>query len=112
MDSGFVVVDRFFKMRHIIPCKTSHDTSNVANLFFKEVVRIHHLPRNTIANKDAKFMGHVWKNLWKRIGNFLAHISPYHPQTNGQIEVINKVLGNLQRCLTTKYGKSWEQVIP
>ncbi len=42
----------------------------------------------------------------------LAHSFSYHPQTNGQIEIINKVSGNLLRCLIKKYGKSWEQVIP
>ncbi|KAL4386645.1 hypothetical protein GQ457_09G017720 [Hibiscus cannabinus] len=96
----------------IIPCHKTDDAMHVADLFFRELVRLHGIPRTIVSDRDVKFLSHFWKVLWGKIGTKLLYSTTCHPQTDGQIEVINRILGALLRSVVGKNVRNWENCLP
>ena len=93
-------------MAHFLPCSKTFDASKIAKLYFDEVVKLYGLPKTIVSDKDVRFMSYSWKTLWHLVGTKLKFSTAFHPQTNGQIEVVNRSLGNLLRCLVGEANRN------
>jgi hypothetical protein len=111
-DSIFVVVDRFSKMAHFIPYAKTTDAFKVTKLYFDEIVKLYGLPQTIVSDRDVRFTSHFWKTLWHMVGTKLKFSTAYHPETDGQTEIVNMSLGNLLRCLVSDHNRNWDLILP
>ena len=96
-DSIFVVTDKLTKVIHLIPTKTTASASDIAQIFVKEIVRLHGIPARIISDRDAKFTSKFWTAMFQSIGTRLNLSLAYHPEIDGQTERVNQVIEDMLR---------------
>jgi hypothetical protein len=103
-----VVVDRFSKIAHFIPCHKSDTASHVVDLFLYEIVHLHGVPNTIVSDRNAKFLCHFWRTLWLKLRTKLLFSTTCHPQTDGQTEVVNRTLSTMLWAILKSNLKLWE----
>nr|KYP75814.1 Retrotransposable element Tf2 [Cajanus cajan] len=102
-----VVVDRFSKGAHFGMLPKSFSAGLVAQLFVDVVCKHHGLPLSLISDRDPIFLSQFWQELFRLSGTKLRLSTAYHPQTDGQTEVANKVLQQYLRCFVHHKPSLW-----
>ena len=107
-----IVVDRFAKMAHFIALSHPYSASSVARAFFDNIVPLHGFPCSIVSDRDTVFTSNFWEELFKLAGVTLLHSSAFHPQTDGQSEVTNRIIVMYLCCLVGDRPRSWLQWLP
>lgn len=107
-----VVINRLTKYGHFFALKSDYNSKTVADIFFKNVVKLHGLPKSIVSDRDIVFTSIFWKQLFTLSGTSLAMSTAYHPQSDGQSEAVNKCVEMYLRCITFQQPKQWHKALP
>jgi hypothetical protein len=80
--------------------------------FFDNIVRLHGMPCSIVSDRDVVFTSNFWTELFRMAGVKLQMSSAFHPQTDGQSEVTNRVILMYLRYLAGDRPKTWLQWLP
>jgi hypothetical protein len=111
-DAVMMVIDRLTKMAHFIPTTTTVTAVKAAELYIANVVRLHGLPGRLVSDRDPRFTGNFWQAVHENLLTSLSMSSAYHPQTNGQVERINRVLEDALRHFVAADQTDWDAYLP
>lgn len=62
-DASWVIVERLTKFAHFIPIRVDYSLEKLANLYVKEIVRLHEIPSSIISDRDPHFTSRFWKKI-------------------------------------------------
>jgi hypothetical protein len=106
-DCIFVVGDKLAEFSHFFSIATDFSATQVAKLFFREVFRLHGLPKNIVSDRDNRFMSMFWQELFKMVSMDLTPSTSYHPQTDRQTEIVSKWVEGYLRKYVVGQQKAW-----
>ncbi|QRW03545.1 Retrotransposable element Tf2 protein [Ceratobasidium sp. AG-Ba] len=112
MDSILVVIDRFSRQAHFIPCLESTNAEGVADLFIKEVWKLHGLPKTTVSDRGATFNSQFLKALYTKLGINPKFSTAFHPETDGITERTNQWLEGFLRSFCNYRQDDWVRWLP
>ncbi|POM70988.1 Pol protein [Phytophthora palmivora] len=76
------------------------------------VFRYHGLQDTIVSDRDPRFTGAFWDTLFQLLGTKLTMSTEDHPQTDGQMERVNRVLEDTFRSIYAEAPRSWSDQLP
>ncbi|GMF16478.1 unnamed protein product [Phytophthora fragariaefolia] len=69
-------------------------------------------PRAFVSDRDPRFVSHFWQHLFRHLGTRLDMFTADHPQTDGQMERVNRVLEDTLGNVCTAEPTKWSTLLP
>jgi transposase InsO family protein len=110
-NSILVIVDRYSKMAHFIPCSEESSAEDVANLLISNVFRLHGLPDEIVTDRGPQFVARFWAQLLGGLKIKICKSSARHPQSDGQTERVNQCLEQYLRCYVDSLQDNWTELL-
>lgn len=111
-NSILVVVDRLTKLAHFLPTTTTLSAPEFADLFFWEIYSKHGLPDRLTTDRGSLFTSKFWRSMATLTDLDHRYSTAYHPQTDGQSEIVNQWLEQYLRMYINMEQSNWADLLP
>lgn len=111
-EAVMVVVDRLSKMAHFVPLSGKASAEDVAEIFMREIVRLHGVPSSIVSDRDTRFLSAFWESFTQQLNIQRCLSTAFHPQTDGQTERTNQTLEQMLRTFIQLDQSQWERLLP
>jgi len=111
-DSIMVAVDSAGKRSHFVEMVTTVTNAGAANLYLRNIWKLHSLPRKVVSDCGLQFIAAFMKELYQLLGIEAATSTAYHPQTDGQTEQVNQELEQYLRIFVGERQDDWYTLLP
>ena len=112
MDCIIVFVDQFSKMVRLIPTVSTLDGPGFAKLFFQHIYPHYGLPLGICSDRGVQWNNAFFRSVCSHMGIQLHLTFSYHPQANGQVERMNRVIEEALRHFVGPAHDDWDEYIP
>ena len=99
-------------MVHLVPTRQTYKATDMAEVVFDSVFKLHGLPEWIISDRDSLFTSHFWKKLHSLLNIELRLSSAFHPQTDGATERANRTMTQMLRQCVNPKQKDWVKKLP
>ena len=106
-----VMSDHFTKWVEAVPMANQR-AETVAKAFVDEVVTRHGVPSKLLTDQGRNFEADLMKRVFHLLGVNKLRTSPYHPQTDGQVERLNRTLKGILTTYVNKDHSDWDVHLP
>ena len=107
----YVIVCKLTKYAFFIPCTTKLSEKEAAKIFFNKVICFMGLPIQIISNQDSRWSNEFWKEVCCYMGSCRALTTAYHPQADGQTEILNQTLEVALQAYINFNCNNWSELL-
>ena len=107
-----VIVDHYSDQVHLVPTHNTLTAEGTQDIYYKDVFRLHGLPRKIYSDRGPQFAARVMRALYKRLGIESGITTAYHPEGNGKVERKNQEVETFLRLFCAKRQDDWADHLP
>lgn len=115
-DEGFnmvaIFIDRLSKKAVTIPCKKTVTAKDLAEMYFVHCFRHLGVPESIVSDRGPQFVSEFWGSLCAFLGIKRKLSTAFHPETDGQTEIMNKYLDQRLRPFVNHFQSNWSRLLP